>query len=112
MVDLQIGAARLGLRWLELCAGAATVMAWRSAMFGAAMVRPAGLADPEWALMLTEKVAAAGEAAERISRRALRRRRLGSPAAELAAALAAAESSLQPFGRRVRANAKRLGRTG
>lgn len=75
-------------------------------------MRSARPADPEFALMASEKVAAVGEAAERVLCRAMRRRRASSPAAGLAAAIGAAESCLQPFGRRVRANVKRLGRQG
>ncbi len=114
LLDLQLRAARLGLAWFELWAGAATVIARRGAMLGAAAGagQPVRLADPEFALMVTEKLAAIGEAAEDASRRALRRRRAGSPAAELAAAMGAAERTLRPFGRRVRANVKRLGRGG
>lgn len=110
LVDLQRSALMLGLNWVEMSAGAAAVIARRTMMMGEAMLQPTRLADPEFALMVTEKMAAVGEAAERASRHALRRRRRGrSPAAELAASLAMAQSCLRPFGRRVRANVKRLG---
>jgi hypothetical protein len=113
LLQAQLTAARLGMSWLEMTAGAAAVVAQRTMMMGAAMTRPGGLADPEFALMVTEKMAAVGEAAERASRHALRRAgtsRRRSPAADLAATVGAAESCLVPFQRRVRANVKRLAR--
>src|SRR3954469_17561691 len=70
---LQLQTAKLGMAWLEMTMGAAQVIATRSAMIGAAATRPAGLADPEMALMVTEKMAALGEAAERLSLDAMRR---------------------------------------
>jgi hypothetical protein len=112
LVELQLSAFRLGLAWLEMTAGAATVIASRGLMLGQAMARPGGLAEPEFALMVTEKLAAVGEAAERASRHALRRRRRrrgDSAAAELAASVELARSCLAPFRRRVRANVRRLG---
>ena len=63
--SLQLQTAKLGMNWLEMTMGAAQVIATRSAMMGAAAMRPAGLAHPEMALMVTEKLAAVGEAAER-----------------------------------------------
>ena len=69
---LQMQAVKLGQNWAEMSVGAAQVIATRTAMMGAAMTRPAKLADPELALMVTEKMAAVGEAAERLSRRAVR----------------------------------------
>ena len=110
--SLQLQAARLGMSWLEMTMGAAQVIATRSAMIGAAALRPAGLAHPEMALMVTEKVAAMGEAAERLSRRALRDAgrapMLPDATATAAAAVGSAAAALQPFQRRVRANVRRL----
>jgi hypothetical protein len=81
---------------------------------GAAVTQPAKLADPEMALMVTEKMAAVGEAAERLSRHAIRgagRRRVPRDAASVAAdTVDAAVAALSPFHRRVRANVRRLGR--
>ena len=112
--DLQLEAARFGMNWLEMSLGAAQVIATRIAMVGAAMTQPGRLADPEMALMVTEKMAAVGEAAERLSRHALRgasRRRVAHDATSVAAATVdAAAAALLPFQRRVRANVKRLGR--
>ena len=113
--DLQLEAARFGMNWLEMSLGAAQVIATRTAMMmGAAVTQPGKLADPEIALMVTEKMAAVGEAAERLSRHALRgasRRRVAHDATSVAAATVdAAAAALLPFQRRVRANVKRLGR--
>lgn len=112
LLQAQVTAVRLGMGWLEMTTGAAAVIARRTMMMGAAMTRPGGLADPELTLMVTEKMAAVGEAAERASRHALCRAGTSrrSPAADLAATIGAAESCLVPFQRRVRANVKRLGR--
>lgn len=111
MVELQLQAWRLGLSWLELTAGAAAVIGWRSALIWQAMLQPARLADPEFSLMVTEKVAALGEAVERASRHALRHQGRGSAVPhDLAAAMSLAQSCLVPFSRRVRGNARRLGR--
>ena len=82
-------------------------------MMGAAMAQPVKLADPEFALMVTEKAAAVGEAAERLSRHAVRRagRSRAADAADVAAhTVGAAAAMLTPFHRRVRANVKRLKR--
>ncbi|MFO1072098.1 MAG: hypothetical protein U1E17_05310 [Geminicoccaceae bacterium] len=109
MLDLQLSAFRLGLGMAELGAGAAMVIAKRTMMMGHAMLQPHKLADPEFALMVTEKMAAVGEAAERASRHALRRRPPASnPAEHLADTITAAQSVMTPFRRRVRANVKRL----
>ena len=108
-------AARLGTSWLETTMGAAQVIAARTAMLGAAMAQPVKLADPEFALMVTEKAAAIGEAAERLSRHAVRQagRRGSADAAMLAAdSVGAAAALLTPFHRRVRANVRRLRRPG
>jgi hypothetical protein len=81
-------------------------------MLGAAMTQPVKLADPEFTLMVAEKAAATGEAAERLSRHAVRRagqRRSTTDATDLAAAtVGAAAALLTPFHRRVRANVRRL----
>ena len=110
--SLQLQAARLGMSWLEMTMGAAQVIATRSAMIGAAALRPAGLAHPEMALMVTEKMAAMGEAAERLSRRVLRNAgrapTLPDATATAAAAVGSAAAALHPFQRRVRANVRRL----
>ena len=112
--SLQLQAARLGMSWLEMTMGAAQVIATRSAMIGAAALRPAGFAHPEMALMVTEKMAAMGEAAERLSRRALRDAgrapHLPGATAAAAAAVGSAATALHPFRRRVRANVRRLKR--
>lgn len=108
---MQRQAARLGLSWVETSLGAAQVIAARTAMMSAAMVQPIRLADPEFALMLSEKAAAMGEAAERLSRQAVRRtgRRRAPDATVLAAdTVGAATALLAPFHRRVRANVRRL----
>jgi hypothetical protein len=111
---LQLQTAKLGMAWLEMTMGAAQVMATRSAMMGAAVARPAGMADPEMALMVTEKMAAIGEAAERLSLDAIRRAGTGTGLPDAtgaaAAAVAAASTALTPFQRRVRANVRRLKR--
>ena len=95
--------------------GAAQVIATRTAMLGTALVQPVRLADPEFALMVTEKAAAAGEAAERLSRQAVRRagRRaaVSDPARIAADTVDAATAVLTPYHRRVRANVRRLHRT-
>ena len=112
---IQWQAARLGMSWLETSMGAAQVIAARTAMLGAAMAQPVKLADPEFALMVTEKAAAMGEAAERLSRHAVRQagRRGSADAATLAAdSVGAAAALLTPFHRRVRANVRRLRRPG
>ena len=112
---IQWQAARLGMSWLETSMGAAQVIAARTAMLGAAMAQPVKLADPEFALMVTEKAAAMGEAAERLSRHAVRQagRRGSADAAMLAAdSVGAAAALLTPFHRRVRANVRRLRRPG
>jgi len=115
LLRLQLRMARLGMDWAEMATGAAAVIARRTWM----MAQPARLADPELALMVTEKMAAVGEAAERASRHALKRKRrsrsVGSgsgsdAAAALDATVGLAASCLSPFHRRVRANVKRLGR--
>jgi hypothetical protein len=103
--------ARLGMDWAEMTAGAATVIARRTWM----MAQPTRLMDPELALMVTEKMAAAGEAAERASRHAMKRKRrsrsgAGDASAALEASLGLAATCLAPFHRRVRSNVKRLGR--
>ena len=113
--DLQLQAAQFGMNWLEMSMGAAQVIATRTAMMGAAASQPGGkLVDPEMALMVTEKMAAVGEAAERLSRHAIRgagRRRVAHDVTSVAAATVdAAAAALLPFHRRVRANVKRLGR--
>jgi hypothetical protein len=111
---LQLQTAKLGMAWLEMTMGAAQVIATRSAMIGAAAAKPAGLADPEMALMVTEKMAALGEAAERLSLDAMRRAGTASGLPDAtgaaAAAVAAAATALTPFQRRVRANVRRLKR--
>jgi hypothetical protein len=111
---LQQQAARLGVSWVEMSLGAAQVIATRTAMLGAAMAQPAKLADPEFGLMVAEKAAAVGEAAERLSRHAVRRagRRSGAPDAArvVADGVGAAAAALSPFHRRVRANVRRLRR--
>jgi hypothetical protein len=112
--SLQLQAARLGVSWLETSLGAAQVIATRTAMLGAAIAQPVKLADPEFSLMVTEKAAAVGEAAERLSRHAVRRagRARPSDAAAIAAdTVGAAAAMLTPFHRRVRANVRRLGRS-
>jgi hypothetical protein len=112
LLQLQLRMARLGMDWAEMTTGAAAVIARRTLM----MAQPARLADPELALMVTEKMAAVGEAAERASRHALKHQRrsrsIGSNAAAAAldATVGLAASCLSPFHRRVRANVKRLGR--
>ena len=110
--SLQLQTAKLGMNWLEMTMGAAQVIATRSAMMGAAAMRPAGLAHPEMALMVTEKLAAVGEAAERLARRAMRDAGRAQPmpdaTATAAAAVRTAAAALQPFQRRVRANVRRL----
>jgi hypothetical protein len=112
---LQQQAARLGVSWLETSMGAAQVIATRTVMMGAAMAQPVKLADPEFTLMVTEKAAAVGEAAERLSRHAVRRagRRGSASATDLAAdTVGAAAALLTPFHRRVRANVRRLKKPG
>lgn len=110
--SLQLQTAKLGMNWLEMTMGAAQVIATRSAMMGAAAMRPAGLAHPEMALMVTEKLAAVGEAAERLARRAMldagRAQLMPDATATAAAAVGSAAAALQPFQRRVRANVRRL----
>ena len=111
---LQEQAARLGMSWLETSVGAAQVIATRTALMGVAFTQPVKLADPEFALMVTEKAAAVGEAAERLSRHAVRRagRRPAGDAVDLAAdTLGLATAVLTPFHRRVRANVRRLKRS-
>ena len=112
--NLQMQAAQLGMNWVEMSVGAAQVIATRTAMMGAAVTQPAKLADPEMALMVTEKTAAVGEAAERLSRRAVRgagRRRVSrDPTSVVADTIDAAVAAVSPFHRRVRANVRRLGR--
>ena len=107
-------AAKLGMNWVEMSVGAAQVIATRTAMMGATVTQPAKLADPEMALMVTEKMAAVGEAAERLSRRAVRgagRRRVSRDATSVVAdTIDAAVAAVSPFHRRVRANVRRLGR--
>ncbi len=113
--NLQQQAARLGVSWLETSLGAAQVIATRTAMMGAAMAQPVKLADPEFTLMVTEKAAAMGEAAERLSRHAVRRsgRKRSTDAAALAAeTVGVATALLTPFHRRVRANVRRLKQPG
>lgn len=112
LLQLQLQAAKLGMGWLAMSTGAASVIAHRTMMMGRAMTEPARMAEPEFALMVTEKLAAAGEAAERASRRAVQRRRrhAADPVAATTAAIGAAQTCLVPFSRRVRANVKRLGR--
>jgi hypothetical protein len=108
---LQQQAARLGVSWVEMSLGAAQVIGTRTAMLGAAMAQPAKLADPEFGLMVAEKAAAVGEAAERLSRHAVRRagRRSAPDAARIVAeGVSAAAAALSPFHRRVRANVRRL----
>ena len=111
---LQQRAARLGTDWAEMSVGAAQVIATRTAMLTAALAQPAKLADPEFGLMVAEKAAAVGEAAERLSREAVRRagRRAAAADATLlaTAGVVAAAALLSPFHRRVRANVRRLGR--
>ena len=63
LLQLQLQAAKLGMGWLAMSTGAASVIAHRTMMMGRAMTEPARMADPEFALMVTEKLAAAGEAA-------------------------------------------------
>ena len=109
--SLQRQAAKLGVSWAETSLGAAQVIATRTAMIGAAMSQPIKLADPEFALMVSEKAAAMGEAAERLSRHAVRRagrRRAPDAAAMAADTVGAAAAMLTPFHRRVRANVRRL----
>jgi len=109
---LQRQAARFGVSWAETALGAAQVIATRSAMIGTAMAQPARLADPEFALMVAEKAAAVGEAAEQFFRQAVRRagRRGAHDATSIATdAVGAAAAMLSPFRRRVRANVRRLG---
>ena len=112
--NLQMQAVKLGQNWAEMSVGAAQVIATRTAMMGAAVTQPAKLADPEMALMVTEKMAAVGEAAERLSRRAVRgagRRRVSRDATSVVAdTIDAAVAAVSPFHRRVRANVRRLGR--
>ena len=84
-------------------------------MLGVAMAQPAKLADPEFGLMVAEKAAAMGEAAERLSRHAVRRagrrrRAAGCDATWRPTACGAAAALLSPFHRRVRANVRRLKR--
>lgn len=111
---LQQQAARLGANWVEMSLGAAQVIATRTAMMGLAMAQPARLADPEFRLMVAEKTAAVGEAAESLSRHAVRRsgrRRIPQDATRLVAeSVDAATALLSPFHRRVRANVRRLKR--
>lgn len=114
--DLQLQTARLGMNWFAMSVGAAQVIAARTMLMGAAAGQPVRLADPELALMVTEKAAAMGEAAERLSRHAMRGfggRRVAHDATGIAAATVdAATAALSPFHRRVRANVRRLGKSG
>ena len=114
MWALQQRAARLGVNWVEMSLGATQVIATRTAMIGVAMAQPAKLADPEFGLMVAEKTAALGEAAERLSRHAMRRagRRPSPPDATrlVADSVEVATALLSPFHRRVRANVRRLKR--
>lgn len=111
---LQQQAARLSVSWVEMTLGASQVIATRTAMLGAAMAQPAKLADPEFGLMVAEKAAAMGEAAEKLSRQAVRRsgRRSAPPDATrmVADSVGAVAAALSPFHRRVRANVRRLKR--
>jgi hypothetical protein len=108
---LQAQTARLGLSWLELSFGAAEVIATRSAMLGAALASPGGLANPEFTRMMIEKGEAAGEAAQRLSRHMVRGavgRAIPDASDVAASTVDAARAVLSPYHRRVRANVKRL----
>jgi hypothetical protein len=108
---LQAQTARLGLSWLELSFGAAEVIATRSAMLGAALASPGGLANPEFTRMMIEKGEAAGEAAQRLSRHMVRGavgRAIPDARDVAASTVDAARAVLSPYHRRVRANVKRL----
>jgi hypothetical protein len=108
---LQAQTARLGLSWLELSFGAAEVIATRSAMLGAALASPGGLANPEFTRMMIEKGEAAGEAAQRLSRHMVRGavgRAIPDAGDVAASTVDAARAVLSPYHRRVRANVKRL----
>jgi hypothetical protein len=108
---LQAQTARLGLSWLELSLGAAEVIATRSAMLGAALASPGGLANPEFTRMMIEKGEAAGEAAQRLSRHMVRgasARAIPDASDVAASTVDAARAVLSPYHRRVRANVKRL----
>jgi hypothetical protein len=112
MLSLQLAMFGLGVRLLETTAHAADVIARRSAMLGTAMLEPAKLADPEFVRMVAEKAEATGEAWLRAARHTARTLPSGpADAVALAASsVALAESCLLPYHRRVRANARRLGR--
>jgi hypothetical protein len=98
----------LGFKLLETGTHAAGVIARRSAMLAAAL-EPAKLADPEFARMVAEKAEAASEAWLRAARHAGTAGPAGA-VAMAASGLALAEGCLAPYRRRVRANARRLGR--
>lgn len=114
LVGLQLAMLGLSFRLLETSAHAAGVIARRSLMLGAATLEPAKLADPEFVRMVAEKAEAAGEAWLRAARHTARALPAGpADAVALAASgVALAESCLRPYHRRVRANARRLGRAG
>jgi hypothetical protein len=114
LMQLQLAMLGYGLRLFETGAHAAGVIARRSTMLGLAMLEPAKLADPEFVRMVAEKAEAAGEAWFRAARHAMRAVPAGQAGAVAAAAsgLALAESCLRPYHRRVRANSRRLGRSG
>jgi hypothetical protein len=103
----------LGVKLAEVGAHSAQVITHRCMMLATAAARPGGLADPEFSRMVEEKAQAAGESWLRAARHAGRSGGLGAPADALAAAtagVALAESCLVPYRRRVRANARRLGK--
>lgn len=107
--QLQLAAMGLGLKLFETGAHSAAVIARRSAMLAQASLKPGGLANPEFTRMVLEKVDAVGEAALRAGTHAAKP--VAKDATTVAASsLALAEACLNPFHRRVRANAKRLGR--
>jgi hypothetical protein len=102
----------LGFKLLETGTHAAGVIARRSAMLAAAALEPARLADPEFARMVAEKAEATGEACLRAARHAGRAGRPADAMALAVSGIALAEACLTPYHRRVRANARRLGRKG
>jgi hypothetical protein len=100
----------LGMKLLETGAHAANVIARRSTMLAAAALEPAKLADPEFVRMVAEKAEANGEAYLRAARHAARAGGAADAMALAASNIALAEACLAPYHRRVRANARRLGR--
>lgn len=103
--------AMLGYGWrlMETGMHASAVITRRSLMLAQALSRGDQLTDPEFARMVTEKAAAAGEAWASLARHATTAAAAGAGCGA-ADAVSLAEACLKPYHRRVRANAKRLGR--